>query len=278
MLCSVIDLVNISHSFLKNVERCQFQLVLRTRRLANVGGQSDIHKINTILGHAIHSSIEQFIDSWVANPSFLPVVDQLVQDAKGMVNTIWDNAPTRIFEIINNIPLDEERNYRREQLNKISGQIQQFCRIWHEQGFQNFAHVSHEQYMAHQFNPKFDLCGSIDLVLSDQNGIHYVLDWKTGSSPSIRLGRSQLGIYAFLAHKEFSVPYSDIRCAFVSLRDGSCQIRSFNDKELKILEKRLEIINTVLAYIDKIQDEQWVVPNEQNCLNCNYREVCTYSI
>ena len=271
-------MVTISHSFLKNVERCHFQLVLRTRRAGSGQNQSNIHKINTILGHAVHSSIEQFIDSWAANPATLPLVNQLIQDAKDMVNAIWDNARTRVFEIVNNTPINEERNYRREQLNKITGQIQQFCRIWNQQGFQSMTYVSHEDYISHQFNPKFDLCGSIDLVLMDENDIFYVLDWKTGSSPSTRLGRSQLGIYAYLAHKEFSVSYNQIRCAFVSLRDGSCQIRSFNDKELNILKKRLEIIDMVIDNVGIIPDDQWAAPNEQNCLNCNYREYCTYSI
>lgn len=278
MLCSVRDMVTISHSFLKNVESCQFQLVLRTRRAGSGQNQSNIHKINTILGHAVHSSIEQFIDSWAANPATLPLVDQLIQNAKDMVNAIWDNASTRVFEIVNNTPINEERNYRREQLNKITGQIQQFCRIWNLQGFQNMTYVSHEDYISHQFNPKFDLCGSIDLVLVDENDIFYVLDWKTGSSPSTRLGRSQLGIYAYLTHKEFSVSYDQIRCAFVSLRDGSCQIRPFNDKELTILEKRLEIIDVVMDNVGIIPDGQWTAPNEQNCLNCNYRDDCTYSI
>ena len=125
-----------------------------------------------------------------------------------------------------------------------------------------------------------ELIGEIDLLVKDEQEIYYVLDWKSGLPPRTPLGRSQLGIYGFLTHSVHNVPYSNIRCAFVSLKEGSCVIREFREqRDLKLLKKRLNpVIETLSSYdTGQNQDYEWAVPTEQNCIGCPYSNNCEFS-
>lgn len=270
-------LVRISHSFLRSLEACPYQLVLRIRGITGSNFDSEIYKINTILGHSIHAAIEDYIDSWRLNNNVLPNVDNLSNHAREIIDEIWDDAPTRIFELVHNIPIDEERNYRNEQSSKVFNNIVKFCRIWQDRGFQNMNYVCHEEFYIHDYDEDIELCGAIDLVLLDDDGFYHVLDWKTGSASRESLGRSQLGIYAFLVNKEFSISIEQIRCGFISFKDNSCEIKQFTERDLRVLGKRLGKVHLILENINDVEDENWAIPNEQNCSNCNYATQCQFS-
>jgi predicted RecB family nuclease len=238
---------------------------------------NNVHKINTILGHAVHKAIESYVDSWRINSNIAPDIETLTVEAKNIVNGIWTNADTQIYEIINNIEINEGRDYQHEQINKISMMVVRFCRVWNDRGFQNMTYVAHETPLIHVYDNNIELSGEPDLIISDNNGLYYILDWKTGSSSKTSLGRSQLGIYSFLVHKVYSVAYSNIRCSFVSLKDSSSQIREFKNRDLRGLSERLLSIQDITNNFTQFPEEDWAAPNEQNCSNCNYTTPCNFS-
>jgi len=270
----------LSHSGISAIERCPFRLILQLNHQGsgNYAGYG-LHKLNTIPGHAIHLSIAEFIDQWKDDSSVTPRVNELVEYATSIVNNIWENREIQILEYVHGVELDEERNYHSEQLRRIRELCMRFCRIWNNNGFQQMDYISHEQRVSHQFIGGIELSGEIDLLIRDNQGVYCVLDWKTGIPSRTPLGTSQLGIYAFLTHHLHGPPYSDIQCAFVSLKEGSCVFREFSDRDMKLLENRIEqIIEIQQVYgTGAYSDSEWAQPTEQNCLGCPYSGQCEFS-
>ena len=270
----------LSHSGISAIDSCPFRLILQLKHPG--GGDYEgygLHKLNTIPGHAIHLAIAEFIDRWKDDSSVTPRVSELVEFATSIINTIWENKDTEILEFIQCVELDEDRNYHSEQLRKIPELCRKFCRIWNQNGYQNMQYISHERLESQPFNENYELSGEIDLLIRDDNGIYYVIDWKTGIASRVSLGVSQLGIYAYLTHHIHDVDFSYIHCIFVSLKEGSCIEREFQERDLKMLEKKIHgIMEIEQAYeTGAYTDAEWAQPTEQNCLGCLYSNLCEFN-
>ena len=270
----------LSHSGLSAIERCPYRLILQIKHQGHADYSAfNLHKLNTIPGTAIHQAIEEFLNIWKDDSSISPQVSELFERATSIINSIWKDRQNLILEYIHSIELEEGRNFHSEQLRTVRGMCMRFCRIWNDNGFQDMDYVSHEKRDSHQFGEDIELIGEIDLLVKDEQGIYYVLDWKSGLPPRTPLGRSQLGIYGFLTHSVHDVPYANIRCAFVSLKEGSCVIREFREqRDLKLLNNRLDrVIETLNSYdTGQYQDYEWAVPTEQNCIGCPYSHKCEF--
>ena len=272
----------LSHSGIVAIEGCPFRLILLLNHQGIVRGgypRNNLHKLNTIPGHAIHLAIERFIDRWKDNPLVTPLVSELSESAISIINNIWENKETQILEYIQNIDIDKEKNYQSEQLRRIQDLCVKFCRIWNDNGYQNMHYISHEKIDSHQFIENYELSGGIDLLIRDDDGIFHVIDWKSGIASRMPLGSSQLGIYAFLTHHIHDVALSDIRCTFVSLKDGSCKPREFRERDMKLLETRIQkMIEIEQGYANgEYSDSEWANPTEQNCLGCSYANNCEFN-
>ena len=272
-------MLRLSHSGISAIERCPFILILKSKyqRQAN-SSRNNLHKLNTMPGYAIHLAIEEFINCWKENPSICPRPRDLSEYAFSILNNIWEHKETQILEIIHSVELDETINYRKEQLRKIKELCRRFCIIWNNNGYQNMHYISHEILNSHPYG-KYTLIGEIDLLLRDDDGIYHVIDWKSGIASRVSLGRSQLGIYAFLTHHTYNVDFNNIRCIFISLKEGSSLIREFKEKDLKLLGKRIKMISDIEEIYDTEQysDSEWARPNEQNCMGCLYSNPCKFN-
>lgn len=273
-------MLRLSHSEITAIEGCPFRLILQINHQGsgNYAGFG-LHKLHTILGHAIHLAIEEFIDRWKDDPSVTPRVSELVERASSIVNEIWEHQDTQILDYFQYVELDEERNHHSEQLRRIPELCRRFCRIWNENGYQYMHYISHEKSESYLFNGKYELSGKIDLLIRDDSGLYHVIDWKSGIASRVSLGSSQLGIYAYLTHHIHGVDLSDIRCIFVSLKEGSSIPRGFQDKDLRLLEKRIQqMIEIERVYGTGVySDSEWAQPTEQNCLGCPYSNRCEFN-
>lgn len=276
-------MVSLSHSGMAAIEGCAYRLILQTRANPDETAQSfagpDTHWLNTITGHAIHLAIAEFIERWRQDPSLEPDAQLLSEDAMVVIDQIWDERDTRILEYLHGVEIDEDRDYRREHLRKVSNLCIMFCRIWDQMGLQEMTYISHERRDSAPFNGEIYIIGYIDLLVADENDTYLVLDWKSGFAPEKVLGLSQLGIYAFLTHHLHGVDYSDIRCGFASLATGTCRLREFTERDLKLLSRRVQDVVDTLAVYDtgEFEDSEWAAPTQQDCISCPYSGQCEFS-
>ena len=122
---------------------------------------------------------------------------------------------------------------------------------------------------------------AVDFAYTDADGVLHIIDWKTGSEKKDAL-RFQLACYALYALEKWYVPVEKIAPHGVFLYDGA-RVSDFSVDAALLVSAKDQILTSAQAMKAKLKDVANNVaeeedfpcnPNEFNCRNCNFREVC----
>lgn len=122
---------------------------------------------------------------------------------------------------------------------------------------------------------------AVDFAYTDSDGLLHIIDWKTGSEKKDSL-RFQLACYALYALEKWYVPLEKIAPHGVFLYDGA-RMSDYSIDAALLVSVKDQILTSAQAMKAKLKDVENNVadeedfpcnPNEYNCRNCNFREIC----
>lgn len=122
---------------------------------------------------------------------------------------------------------------------------------------------------------------AIDFAYTDNEGQLHIIDWKTGTENRATL-RQQLGCYALFAMEKWLVPLERLQLKGVFLLDGG-RPSPYPVEPALLVSVKDQILISAQAMKQKLRDPENNIaeeddfpcqPNEYNCRQCNYRQVC----
>src|SRR5712692_2974390 len=172
---------------------------------------TDGHSLRTLVGLAVHRSIELEIERWASQESI--DVQRAQNHAESFLSEIWSDAPHRIIEIANGMEVESDTPKRL--VHRSKRLLRDFFRL-------SWPHFSALDYRVHERSSRFRVDGReisvrIDFCAEDSARRLVIADWKTGSVPAFAPGALQLGIYGLWAHHALKYRVNQIRTALVNL-------------------------------------------------------------
>ena len=253
----------------------------------------NIRPMVTWIGSIIHDLIRDTLTAYSRGESAFPTADELKEKAlqamrngwRDSVNQVWKQYPkkTNLFELYygdgKHVPKEETDAIKERVLECVDNFANSaIVKTIKSVPFLNWKPI--DTLDTFQIDDLKVWC-AVDFAYTDPDGVLHIIDWKTGSEKKDAL-RFQLGCYALYALEKWFTPIEKIAPHGVFLYDGA-RMSDFSVDAALLVSVKDQILTSAQAMKAKLKDVANNVaeeedfpcnPNEYNCRNCNFREVC----
>ena len=233
----------------------------------------NIRPMVTWIGSIIHDLIKDTLTAYSRGESAFPTADELKEKALQAMRSGWRDSVRK------HVPREETDAIKERVLECIDNFANSaIVKTIKSVPFLNWKPIDTLDTFAID---DLKVWCAVDFAYTDADGVLHIIDWKTGSEKKDAL-RFQLACYALYALEKWYVPVEKIAPHGVFLYDGA-RVSDFSVDAALLVSAKDQILTSAQAMKAKLKDVANNVaeeedfpcnPNEFNCRNCNFREVC----